>query len=363
MRTVLLTGAGGAAAIGVARCLRMAAADLITTVGCDSDPYLLQRAETDHLALVPRALDPAYIPALNALIAEHGVDFVHAQNDTEVAVLSEHRAELRARTLLPRHEVVQACQDKWVSYGIWREAGLRVPETFLATGRAAEDQAWLEVLDGELWLRPRRGAGGRGALRTWGRDVAVQWLHDHHGWTAYTVAQALTPRSTTWMSLWYEGSLQVAQGRERLTWEGNSESGVTGSTGVGLTISDPVVDEIAERAIRAIDPSPHGLYGVDLTYDQAGVPNPTEINIGRCFTSIEFFAALGTLGWNVPFEYVQLGITGLNVRRKPSRNPCEPGWLWIRGMDREPVLVSEGAVQAYREQLAARLAPVPAARA
>ena len=50
-----------------------------------------------------------------------------------------------------------------------------------------------------------------------------------------------------------------------------------------------MVDEIALRAITAVDGSPHGIFSVDLTYDDEGVPNPTEINIGRFFTTHLFF--------------------------------------------------------------------------
>ena len=60
-----------------------------------------------------------------------------------------------------------------------------------------------------------------------------------------------------------------------------------------MTVSDPVVDDIAQRAIRAINPEPSGIFGVDLTYDRDGVPNPTEINIGRFFTTHQFFTAAG----------------------------------------------------------------------
>ena len=105
----------------------------------------------------------------------------------------------------------------------------------------------------------------------------------------------LTPQSVTWLSIWYEGELVVAQTRKRQSWNfGNrTVSGVTGITGVGETVSDDTVTETAIDAIKAIDNRPHGIYGVDMTYDFSGIPNITEINISRFFTTVYFFTKAG----------------------------------------------------------------------
>ena len=94
-------------------------------------------------------------------------------------------------------------------------------------------------------------------------------------------------------SLWKDGELVVAQGRKRLYWElaKISPSGVTGATGTGLTYSDTELDDIARRAVLAVDNKPDGLFGVDMAYDRNGIPNPTEINISRFFTTHKFFIA------------------------------------------------------------------------
>ena len=110
------------------------------------------------------------------------------------------------------------------------------------------------------------------------------------GWGCFTAAQLLTDRSVTWQSIWYEGDLVVAQARRRHKWNyGNRTlSGVTGITGVAETCSDEDVTRTALDAIAAIDSRPHGIFCVDMTYDRSGVPNPTEINIGRFFTTVVF---------------------------------------------------------------------------
>src|SRR3712207_7740913 len=42
------------------------------------------RAETDAKYLVPPVKDPLYLDVLNKLIEKEKIEFVHAQNDTEV---------------------------------------------------------------------------------------------------------------------------------------------------------------------------------------------------------------------------------------------------------------------------------------
>ena len=66
-------------------------------------------------------------------------------------------------------------------------------------------------------------------------------------------------------------------------------------------------------------------------------PIPTEINIGRFFTTHLFFTELGV---NMPYVFVKLACDEAPYRkfRRSSTLP-QPGMVWIRGMDFEPVLV------------------------
>ena len=348
VKRVLVTGAGGSPATNFVRSLR-AAPEPVWLAGTDADPYLLLRAETDSRHLVPRAGDPTYLDVLNLLTEREDIGLIHAQNDAEVAFLSEHRDRVAARLFLPARETVRACLDKFRSFETWRAAGLPVPDTVLL--RSEEDlQAAFERFGGGLWLRAITGAGGRGALPVQDYDTARSWLEFHKGWGSFTAAELLEPDSVTWMSLWHGGELVVAQGRKRLYWELSriSPSGVTGVTGAGVTIADPAVDEVARAAVLAIDPHPHGLFGVDLTYDRQGVPNPTEINVGRFFTTHQFFTALGV---NLPYAYLKLAFGEPPPPFPRPLNPAPEGMVWIRGVDFEPVLAPAAAVDAHRAAL------------
>jgi hypothetical protein len=351
LKRILITGAGGSPSTNFVRSLRLAP-EPFDLVGTDADEFLLMRAETDSRFLVPPAGDPVYLDVLNDIIDEEHVDLVHAQNDAEVRFLSDHRDEVHARTFLPSAETVRICQDKFLSYERWHAAGLVVPETVVMHTDADLHRAFADF-GGHMWLRDSTGAGGRGALPVHDLETARSWLDLRQGWGRYTASELLEPQTITWMSIWHKGELILAQGRKRLYWELSkvSQSGVTGATGAAITVSDPQVDEIARAAVLAIDAQPDALFGVDLTYDRNGIPNPTEINIGRFFTTHLFFTELGV---NMPYVFVKLAFDEAPPEFPQRLNPAKQGMVWIRGIDFEPVLVPMSDIESQREGLVRR---------
>lgn len=331
-----------------------AAPEQVYIVGTDMNAHTLMRAETDARHLVPAVDDPAYLHVIRQIVSEEGIDFVHAQNDAELAFLSDHRDELGTMTFLPARETVALCQDKFASYVRWRAAGLRVPETMLIEHERDLRDAFAGF-GGRVWLRATGGAGGRGSLATDDLATATSWIEFNRGWGEFTAAKLLEPDSVTWMSIWHHGELVVAQARLRLYWElaRISPSGITGVTGAGLTVRDPKLDDVALAAVAAIDARPHGLFGVDLTYDADGIANPTEINIGRFFTTHHFFTVLGL---NMPWIFVQLAFGEDSPQIEAQLSPLPPGMVWIRGVDFEPVLVHESELAGFRAELERRCA-------
>lgn len=347
---VLVTGAGGAPATNYVRSLRLAP-EPYHLIGVDCGEYSLPLAETDETHLVPQADDPDYIPVINEIARETGAELIFAQPDVEVGVLSARRDELAAPMFLPARETIERCLDKFSSYAAWRDAGINVPPT-----RSIDCSEDLEAALGEFgdtWLRPATGSAGNGSYYTSDLRHAKMWLDSHEGWGSYTAAAYLGPDSVTWQSIWVDGELIVAQGRKRLKWElaDRSPTGITGVTGVGMTVSDPQIDSVALAAVRAVDARPHGIFSVDMTNDAQDVPNPTEINIGRFFTTSLFFAEAGL---NMPHIYTRLalGEEPLPIERK--LNPLPPGLLWVRGMDREPRLVRPDTLKSDADELAER---------
>lgn len=357
VKRILVGGAGGTPALNFIRSLKKIK-EKFYLIGITCNKFDLCKAKrfVNASFLVPPACDKKYIPVLKQIICETRPHFMHAQNDEEIFAVSRHRQELDVKTFLPRHEIIEICQDKFKSAQKWENSGLRVPRTFLINSMSDLKEAFSRI-KGKVWVRAIAGAFGKWSLPTDDLNFARMWIEYYKGWGKFTVAEYLSPESITWLSIWKDGNLIVAQGRKRLYWEfsNRSISGVTGITGTGITMSDKLLDDLAQKAIYAIDSRPNGIYGVDLTYDRSGIPNPTEINIGRFFTTHQFFSEAGL---NMPDIYVKLVFGEKIPIIKKKINPLKNGLAWVRGMDIEPVLTSLAEIESYQKRLRERLSKI-----
>jgi carbamoyl-phosphate synthase large subunit len=342
MKNILIFNAGGSPSTNFVRSLRKTGRGYFL-VGVDCDEYGVMRAETDVKYLIPKFTDKNYFKVINKIIKKEKIDFIHVQNDFELAYLVNNIDKMTpTKMFVPSTDVINICNDKHACYEIWNKTiGIKQPKTYIINTKKDLKTAFKN--HSNLWLRCITGAGGKGSVATTSYDFAKVWIDRHNGWHTFTAAEVLTPKTVTWSSIWKDGKLIVAQGRKRETWELGklALSGVSGATGTGITVNDKQVDIIAERAILAIDPKPNGIYSVDMTYDMKGIPNPTEINIGRFFTTHYFFTACGL---NMPEIYVRTAFDE-PVKIKKVYNPLKENSVWIRGMDFEPILTTTKDVE------------------
>jgi len=117
---------------------------------------------------------------------------------------------------------------------------------------------------------------------------------------------------------------------------------VTGVTKVGVTSENDQATDIAINSIKAVSAKPHGIFGVDMTFDKDGVPNPTEINISRFFTTVRFFTEAGL---NMPEIFKDIALYGEMPVLDKKINPLPTGLLWLRGMDVVPRLMSANEIK------------------
>ncbi len=340
---ILLGGAGGAPTNNVIKSLRQGGSgDKLLGMSSVSSDLLL--ADVDERYVVPYAIAEDYPRRLAAIIRQTRPDLLHAQHDFEVRAVSRLRAQLEdagVRLYLPDPTTIENTVDKGKSYEIWRSAGVPVPETILLVN-AQDLRSAMDKFGGQVWLRATEGGGGTGALPVRGPqdyEFARLWIERFNGWGRFTAAEMLTSDSVTWLSIWYEGELVVAQTRRRRSWNFGDRtlSGVTGVTGVAETCSCELVTSTALRSIQSIDPKPHGIFAVDMTYDRTGKPRVTEINIGRFFTTVYFFTKAGV---NFPQIYRDIVLEKKFPVLSRKINPLPDGLIWIRGMDVEPVLTT-----------------------
>lgn len=340
MARIYIGGAGGAPSNNFIKSLRVSQRNDYL-IGASCVPTDLFLANTEEKYAVPPANDPNYETILLQLLAKTRPDFLHAQNDYEVCAISRLRDKITAlgiKLFLPDATTVENCVDKYKSYTLWKNAGVAVPETLLLQSPQDLKHAFSQ-LGTTIWIRANDGAAGRGALPTDQYEFARSWIDRFNGWGNFTASELLSKQTVTWQSIWFQGKLVVAQTRRRHSWNfGNRTlSGVTGITGVGETCSDPIVDRIAQDAIFAIDANPHGIFSVDMTYDFANTPKPTEINIARFFTTHYFFTQAGI---NFPEIYCNIALDGVFPTLEKPINPLPDGLLWVRGMDVEPHLTT-----------------------
>lgn len=349
MATLHIGGAGGAPGNNVIRSLRESSRnDYLVGTTCNAADLLLANVDERHF--VPPAMSAEYPERLFSLLRKNKPQLIQLTHDFEVRAVSRLRdqvAALGVEHFLPAAETVENCVDKGRSTALWQAAGIRVPKTLIVNTPQDLQRAFDEF--GEtIWIRATEGGGGKGALPTSDYEFARIWIERFNGWGEFTAAELLSSQSVTWLSIWHEGELVVAQSRRRHAWNFGDRtlSGVTGVTGVGETCADPTVDRVALDSIAAIDSRPHGIFAVDMTYDQSGFPNPTEINIGRFFTTVYFFAKAGL---NMPEMYANIAVDGNFPSLDKKINPLPEGLVWIRGMDVDPVLTTADELRALQD--------------
>ena len=343
MNKILVGGAGGAPSEGVIKSF-LASKTQELIVGMGSEPFDLILSNAVEKYYIPYADTNEYKHALLKLLNEIKPALLHFQNDLEILNVSKFRDEILAtgtKLFMPNHDVIDTCVNKYKTYLKCKEAGIKVPTNMLINNEADLKEAFFKLGNGngDIWLRSLSiGGGGKGALPTNDYLFAKGWLDRYKGWGNFVAAEMLTPDTVTWLSIWHEGELIVAQTRIRKGWtHGNrTVSGVTGVTKVGQTFSNDEVDRIAIETIKAVDEKPHGIFGVDMAYDKEGIPNPTEINIARFFTTVLFFTEAGL---NLPEIFKDIALYNKFPVLNKKINPLPDGLLWLRGMDVHPLLV------------------------
>jgi hypothetical protein len=345
MKKILITGAGGAPSEGVINSLlKSKKKETILGAGSEATDLVLSSAQKKYF--VPYADSIKYESKLLNILNIEKPDLIHFQNDLEIFYASKIRDKILAtgvRLFMPSHDVIDTCVHKYKSYIAFKEAGIKVPENLLITDETALKKAFANLADdnGKIWLRSASiGGGGKGAIPTNSYDMAKSWLNHYKGWGDFVAAEMLTSNTVTWLSIWHEGELIVAQTRVRKGWtHGNrSISGVTGVTKVGQTFSNEIVTSTAIASVKAVSAKPHGIFGVDMAYDKFGLPNPTEINISRFFTTILFFTEAGL---NMPEIFKDIAIYNEFPNLSKKINPLQDGLMWLRGMDTKPRLITE----------------------
>lgn len=333
----MVLSSGDASGINFCRSL-MLEKDLYHVIGTDTNAYRLINSSANEKHLLPEPTSRVYWHSVQKIISATRPDVIYAADtNKELSILCERRDELGIRHLLPSRDAISIYENKWITYQYMRKKNIAAPETQLIHTPDDIERAIREF--GSVWLRSVEGSGGKGSLPTSDPAMAKAWIGHHGGWGSFTASRILTGPMATWIGLWLNGVLIACQGRRRLHWEYShlSPSGVTGITGAQTTTSDPEIHQVAMAAVHAIPIAPHGIVSVDFRYDAEGVPNLTEIQASRFFSSVLFLAHAGL---NFPALYVKAAYTGEVPFLENRVHPLPDELLWLKAIDCLPHIMT-----------------------
>ena len=310
---VLILGAGTGASNNLVRSLK-AGDPPVTIVGVQSDRFTLCRSSADRKYLVPKLGDPEFPDALARVIRKEAVDLIFPNTDAEVDLVSRLRHGLPCRVFLPAERTIDLCMDKYRLGTFLRERAMPAPLTYPIEHLDEVEEVWAKFdRPSRLWCRMRVGAGSMGALPVATPAQVRAWIEYWQDMRevlpgVFTLSEYLPGRDFACQTLWKDGRLVLLKTVERLAYFGGTgrPSGVSSIAAVAKTIDDNRVAATCEQAIRAIDPATSGAFSVDLKEDASGVPNITEINVGRFITMMNFFDFVGAS--NMSTTYVKLAL-------------------------------------------------------
>jgi carbamoyl-phosphate synthase large subunit len=331
--------------------LRIAPERMFIT-GSESNEYYIQLSCADKNYLVPRANDSGYIDRLNEILLKENIEFVHAQPDVEVSVISTNREKLEAKVFLPSKEAIQICQDKIMSAKKWLKNNVPVAN-FLELKKESNIEEAFELFGSPIWIRATKGAGGKGSTPAYNKETAIAWIRywKSRGKEWKFMAQETLPgRNIGFHSLWKDGELVTSMSRERIEYiyPYLAPSGITGTPTVQRTIQDEKVNKVGTEAVLSIDPKYNGIACIDLKENSEDIPCVTEINAGRMFTTSFFFSYTSKIleknyHANLPYLYVKLAFNE-EIPKISKYNLLPQDIYWIRHIDAPGKIVKNGKV-------------------
>jgi len=129
-------------------------ARLTRTIVAEASPLAPAQYAAQVRVAVPRMDDPGYLPALQALCAEHGVGAVLPLTDLDIEILALAREQHGLPALVPSSAIARATYDKYETHLLLGAHGLPSPPTVLPSER-------FDQLEYPVMVKPRRGSGAR----------------------------------------------------------------------------------------------------------------------------------------------------------------------------------------------------------
>jgi len=259
---ILITGAGGAAAVSVYKALNGAS---ITCFMADIDPYAsgLYLVPPERRILLPRGDHKAFVPTLLHACQSNGIDVLIPTVEVEFLPISKYRNLFEfdgTQLMLAAQETLDACLDKWIL--------LQTAKTIVPTPETALlDQTF----DASKWVlpviaKPRKGSGSNGIylIQTWQQLDTVPKDGSY-------IVQAYLPGPEFSIDVFAtaKGKVMAAVPRERL----KVDSGIAVAARVR---KDPILEKWAKKLAEHL--KLNYCANIQFRLDEAGTPKLLEMN-------------------------------------------------------------------------------------
>jgi carbamoyl-phosphate synthase large subunit len=346
MTNILLLGCGGNAGINFTKSLRLANPN-ISVYGIDIDKFNLISSNANFKFLITNNSIQSKIDLINSLIIKYDIKAIHAQPDQEVEFLCDNQDKIQTKIFNYSGEDLKKCKDKLYTAQVWKNYFKYRFDSYTLI-EVIDNPILFNILKDQntkIWFRARTGAGSKAALPICDLDTAICWAkywinRTNLSLDDFILSTFLPGREYAVQTFWLNGNLIHSQARERLVYFfGNiMPSGQSSTPAVARTIKDNTLYQIAHKAIKLINNKPHGIYCIDLKTNIYNSIVPTEINYGRFFTTSDFFAELGI---NTPHSYISSILDATTEHTIKINTIIDPEYYWIRGLDKNPMLVSD----------------------
>ncbi len=136
---ILVTGAGALLGQGILRCLKLTNSnDNIITA--DPSPTSSGHWLGNKSYLIPLALSPDYMPAIEKIIKEENIAIVFIGTDVELPIFAKHKEELEKKynthIVVASSAIVDIANDKWLTTEFLRKNNFPYPHSALTSDRA-----------------------------------------------------------------------------------------------------------------------------------------------------------------------------------------------------------------------------------
>ena len=244
MRTtvsVLVTSAGGAAAINVMQAL-MAQEDIpVRLVAVDMDPLAPGLYLADAKYVVPRATDDRFIPELLRICRAERVKVVIPMLSVEVPVIAAHRKEfdeLGILMLASSEDTTCVCADKRLTHRFFVDHGIPIPETW--TGDTIPQPGTLPY---PVIVKPAVSSGSRHAYRV---DNARQFS-GFKSLVPYPIVQPFVDGTEITVDVLADNESNTLAGVQRERMRVSDGKAIT-----ARTLWDDEVDSYVRRIVKAV---------------------------------------------------------------------------------------------------------------